>query len=83
MTTERQTIEPEAAVRQLLELTKRWNNHEDVPRSQQIECRQIGERINAAGGMRAMIAAYDEATNANRDVRVIQAYWDGVGDWRW
>ena len=44
----------ESAVQQLLELTKRWNAHEDVPRSQQIECRQIGERLHAAGGKSAM-----------------------------
>lgn len=68
---------------QLIELTKRWNNHEDVPRSQQIECRQIGERINATGGFDAMTEAYHAARAKNLSVHVIQAYWDGIGDWRW
>ncbi len=69
--------------RQLLELTKRWNNHEDVPRSQQLECKAIGKNLNHVGGMSAMQDAYREARAANKDVHVIQAYWHGIGGWQW
>ena len=70
-------------VEQLCELTSRWNDFEDIPESQQRECRKIGEGIHAEGGKQAMIAAYYEAKARNPHVHVIQAYWDGVGDWRW
>jgi hypothetical protein len=70
-------------IEQLLDLTKRWNNHEDIPRSQQLECRKIGERINSEGGFAGMQEAYRQARMLNPDVHVIQTYWDGVGDWEW
>lgn len=70
-------------VEHLCDLTKRWNIHEDIPRSQQIECREIGKRLNEAGGFALMQDAYREARSRNRAVSVVQAYWDGVGDWRW
>ncbi|MDE2107444.1 MAG: hypothetical protein KGL39_60165 [Patescibacteria group bacterium] len=68
---------------QLIDLTKRWNDHEDIPRSQQLECKKIGEKINAQGGFAAMQEAYRAARRANPMTHVIQAYWDGIGDWRW
>ena len=68
---------------ELRNLTQFWNAHEDVPKSQQIECRKIGERINAKGGQALMVKAYYDAKSANRHVAVIQAYWNGVGDWVW
>ena len=68
---------------QLQELTKRWNDYEDVPRSQQAECRKIGEKIHALGGEALMRDAYYDAKAHNRFCTVVQAYWDGIGDWRW
>ena len=70
-------------VAQLLDLTKRWNEYEDIPRSQQLECRHIGEALNSAGGMKAMQDAYYAAKGQNRAASTIQAYWDGIGEWRW
>lgn len=68
---------------QLCELTKRWNQHEDIPRSQQLECADIGKRINAAGGMAAMQEAYYAAKRINPAASVVAAYWHGIGDWQW
>ena len=68
---------------QLRDLTKRWNDHEDIPRSQQLECAAIGRKLNQAGGINLMRDAYYHAKGHNNSVHVIQAYWDGIGDWRW
>jgi hypothetical protein len=68
---------------QLIELTKRWNTFEDIPRSQQIECAEIGKRLNAQGGMQAMQKAYYAAKFHNKAASTIQAYWHGIGDWQW
>lgn len=70
-------------IEQLLDLTKRWNHYEDVPKSQQYECAEIGRRINASGGFAAMQDAYREAKSHNKAASVVAAYWDGIGDWRW
>lgn len=72
-----------AAIDQLCELTKRWTTYEDIPRSQQAECRDIGRRLHAFGGEAAMRDAYYEATGRNRAATVLAAYFDGIGDWRW
>lgn len=73
-----------AALRdRLCDLTKRWTAHEDVRKSEQAECREIGQKLNDLGGMDLMREAYREAHGRNRAASVIQAYWDGVGDWRW
>lgn len=72
-----------ALINQLIDLTKRWNSYEDVPKSQQAECRKIGQQLHATGGEALMRAAYYSARDYNRDVHVIQAYWDGIGNWRW
>lgn len=71
------------STKQLLDLTKRWNQFEDIPRSQQLECANIGKALNAQGGMDAMRTAYYEATAKNRAASVIAAYWHGIGDWQW
>lgn len=67
----------------LCELTKQWTEYEDVPRSQQAECRDIGRKIHALGGENAMREAYYAAKGQNRTASVVQAYWDGIGEWRW
>lgn len=72
-----------AATEQLCELTKRWTTYEDIPRSQQEECRAIGRKLNACGGFKAMQDAYYEATSKNRAALVLAAYFDGIGDWIW
>jgi len=68
---------------QLHELTKRWTTYEDIPRSQQLECTDIGKRIHALGKEALMRDAYYHATERNRAASVIAAYWDDIGDWRW
>ena len=72
-----------ALVEQLCDLTKRWNIYEDIPRSQQSECRQIGRQLYALGSEDAMRRAYYEATARNRAATVLAAYFDGIGDWVW
>ena len=67
----------------LIDVSRNWNAHDLVPDEQKTRCRKIGEEINAAGGMAAMQTAYYEAKARNRCASVIQAYWDGIGDWRW
>lgn len=68
---------------ELRRVTEQWNTHEDVPKSQQALCRQIGVRLHALGGEELMREAYYDAKDNNRYVTAIQAYWDGIGDWRW
>ena len=68
---------------ELRRVTAMWNRHEDIPESQRALCRQIGVRLNALGGADLMLKAYYDAKGANPDVHVIQAYWDGIGEWRW
>lgn len=68
---------------ELRDLTKRWNAYEDIPRSQQLECKNIGHRLHADGGEALMRDAYYDATADNRAASVIAAYWDGIGEWRW
>lgn len=72
-----------ALIAQLCELTKRWTPYEDVPMSQQHECRDIGRKLHAIGAEALMRDAYYQATAENRAATVIAAYWDGIGDWRW
>lgn len=78
-----QTNQTEALTKQLCELTSRWTAHEDIAPSQKGECRQIGEKLNAIGGLEAMRDAYYEAKGYNRAASSIQPFWDGVGEWRW
>ena len=72
-----------AASEQLCELTKRWTIHEDIPRSQQSECRDIGRKLHGFGGEAAMRDAYYEAIGRNRAASMVAAYFDGIGEWRW
>lgn len=68
---------------QLLDVTKRWNAYEDVPRSQQLECADIGKKLHAIGGTNLMREAYYDAKAINKAACVIAAYWHGIGDWQW
>ena len=45
-------------IKQLVELTKRWN---PLPRSQQLECARIGRERDAIGGKGLVIEAYNAA----------------------
>lgn len=67
----------------LIALTAEWNEHEDVPKSQQYKCRAIGEALHELGGMDMMVEAYRDVHRLNRAATVVQAYWDGIGDWQW
>ena len=68
---------------ELVNLTQFWNADEDVPKSQQKMCRAIGQKLHDAGGFRFMTDAYYHAKTRNRHASIVQAYWDGIGDWRW
>lgn len=68
---------------ELCALTRYWNAYEDIPKSQQNECKAIGRKLHEAGGFRYMTDAYHHAKSQNRCASTIQAYWDGIGDWRW
>ena len=68
---------------QLCTLTEYWTEYEDIAPSQKSICRQIGEKLNALGGVSAMRDAYYEAKGRNRAAASIQPFWDGVGEWRW
>ena len=64
-------------------VTGLWTVYEDIPKSQQARCRVIGTKLNALGGEALMREAYYDAKAANQAATVVQAYWDGIGDWRW
>lgn len=68
---------------ELVNLTQFWNDYEDIPKSQQRLCQDIGRRLHDAGGFRYMTDAYYHAKARNRYASTIQAYWDGIGNWRW
>lgn len=67
----------------LKSVSQDWNEHDLVPEIHKTECREIGEALNKMGGMQAMQTAYYAAKVQNRSASVIQAYWDGIGEWRW
>jgi hypothetical protein len=69
--------------RELSDLSKRWNTFEDIPASQQSECRGIGRKIYALGGEVMMREAYYHAKGANPSAYILAAYWDGIGEWQW
>lgn len=69
--------------KELHQVTAAWNKYEDIPKSQEMLCRRIGERLHWLGGEALMREAYYDAKTKNSDVHMIQAYWDGIGDWRW
>lgn len=68
---------------ELVNLTQFWTEHEDVPRSQQLKAAEIGRKLNELGGYRFMVDAFYHAKARNRYASTVQAYWDGIGDWRW
>jgi hypothetical protein len=80
---QRNSPQERALFDQLCELTKRWTAHEDIPRSQQLECTDIGKRIHALGKEALMRDAYYHVTRPNRAASVVAAYWHGIGDWQW
>lgn len=73
----------QSAIEQLCDLTKRWTTYEDIPMSQQRECRTIGRVIHSLGQEPLMREAYYTAKGLNPAASVIAAYWDGIGEWRW
>lgn len=67
----------------LCAVTRKWNQTDAVPDYQQKECGEIGVLLHAMGGEALMREAYYMAKNLNQYVCVIQAYWDGIGEWQW
>jgi uncharacterized protein YycO len=52
------------------------------PRSQ---IKEIGNKIYQRGGMTALRANYYTMVNfmtINREVKAVESYWDGVGEWQ-
>ena len=76
-------LEIAETIEQLCELTKRWTAHEDIPKSQQHECRTLGRELHKRGGESLMREAFYVARGRNPAASVIQCYWDNIGDWRW
>ena len=72
-----------ALTAQLVTLVKDWNYHDLISDEQKKECREIGRKLNAIGGMVAMRDAYYAAKATNRCASTLDAYWDGIGEWRW
>ena len=68
---------------ELRKCTAMWNRYEDIPLSQQARTRELGELLYMAGREELMREAYYDAKRANPAAHMIQAYWDGIGDWRW
>lgn len=64
-------------------LTKFWTIYEDIPVSQQRQCREIGRKLNELDGYPLMREAYYDAKGENPAASVIAAYWDGIGGWQW
>ncbi len=73
----------QSVIDQLCELTKRWTAYEDIPKSQQAECRNIGRVLHAIGEETLMREAYYTAKAQNPAASVVAAYWDGIGVWQW
>jgi hypothetical protein len=67
----------------LLTLTRDWNAFDLVDEQVKQECRLIGEELDKLGGYDLMLYAYRTARAANKCSTAVQAYWDGVGAWRW
>lgn len=72
-----------ALFKELVALSAEWNEHDLVPEAQKAQCRAIGQQLNTLGGMELMQGAYYHAKGRNRCASMIQAYWDGIGEWRW
>lgn len=68
---------------ELIKISDEWTAHDLVPDRQKANVIRIGVALNSAGGMPAMQYAYYAAKNSNPHASVIQAYWDGIGEWRW
>ena len=77
------TPEQIALTEQLVTLVGDWNYHDLISDEQKKECRDIGRKLNAIGGMVAMRDAYYAAKATNRRASTLDAYWDGIGEWRW
>jgi len=79
----RDTLKGHELVERLKRLVEWWTQNEDIPMSQQSECRDIGRQLYALGGEALMREAYYEAKGVNNCASVCAAYWDGIGEWRW
>ena len=81
--------EARSLIERLSEITRDWNAHDPVPKRQKDEVREIGNKINSLGGgdpdagFELMQAAYYAVKAKNRHAATVQAYWDGIGNWRW
>ena len=67
----------------LAALSDQWAMDGQVPGFQIAECVAIGRELYNLGGEALMQEAYYHAKGSNRCASVIQAYWDGIGDWQW
>ena len=68
---------------ELLKLTRYWNAYDLVGKEDQKRITEIGRELDKMGGYDLMLYAYRTVKSANRYVTAIQAYWDGIGAWKW
>lgn len=68
----------------LLELARAWNDHDPIPDGHKAEVKAIGEQLHGKGGWPLMSKVYENVRKRSTvDSCLIEAWWDGVGDWRW
>lgn len=68
---------------QLAAITASWDQHTLVPDAEKNRAVEIGKALNDAGGFALMQDTYYHAKARNRYAAVLQAYWNGIGDWLW
>jgi hypothetical protein len=67
----------------LLAMAKLWNATDPAPPGHKQEVRSIGQHLHAKGGWDLMSAVYDHVRERRAYPHLIEAWWDGIGDWRW
>ena len=75
-------MKSEELLKQLLDITIKWDFDGAVPQSQKIQCMEIGEMLNNLGGLHFMTEAYYHVTNRQPAASVIRVFWDGIGGWQ-
>jgi hypothetical protein len=69
---------------ELCDVTRDWDRHQKLlPLEQEVRARAIGMELYQLGGEALMQDAYYEAHAMNPAASIVQALWDGIGEWRW
>jgi hypothetical protein len=75
-------VKIEALLKQLLDITGRWDFDSDVPKSQKTQCKEVGEMLNELGGFHLMTEAYYHVRDRHPAASVLRVLWHGIGDWQ-